>query len=459
MEKAAFKGSPGRPMRAVPWISDFESEDFDQISREIDELYELIVSAYSTNLLDFRNLVQKYIDLLSHFQVFPVTPHLKSTAYIEFLVHILNQSDADALKPLVLQCCFELVSRQGEIESLIMQSNLIEVVIGMLMGSTQHRSLLLSIIAEITGFDKDVHLMQVIERMFHDVSPDTLLRMDVRDMSDMALIVANITQIEPPPDVQIAALNFVCRCYENNFENTYYSNLWTLLQLTGFASFFDSDAWRTFYDARLNLFLDDMMFSDSENCVYASLYAIGNIYMHGQPPVANRHDGILKHVFGENDLLARVGFWALKFVIQRDEGLCRMLQENQKWRDMLTSCGCASFQTKEMICEFVVAFIGCSGETCLRQMMEYGIVEFLSDALDFDSPELANVALRGIKYLLVYFEERGCVGFFEVNARGRINMDKITEITHQKKSDLTRLAAILQSLLLKHCPELMQTCH
>ena len=433
-------------------------------AEEMDGLYGEIVGAYKAgNQEAFGRLMAQYVEILKGIEVFPCTGQFYSTSFIEFLVHFLKQHGGDESAGVVLECCKRLADMSGDIEQEILKTDMIEVVVSMLKSLPKWRRVLVSIVACLSGFEEE-RLPRVVERLFREMSVDDLVDLagskvfsgDKEMCKELALIIANVTRIEPPPEVQAAVLRFVNQCYEHCIEAVHYPNLWTLWQLTGFRSFFESEnaPWNLFCEFRLNLFLNDMMFHESDNaqkCAYVSMCAIGNIYAHVAPPVPYRFDGILQHALGEDDLVSRAAFQAMTKIVTKDKTLLDLLVQEQKLYDVLARYDKVGYQSKELIGNFVATVVCLVDDNVLRQMMVDGIIEFLNSLLEFDSPDLMLNALGAIRYLVEYFDERGCIGFFQMHAAGKINMDRIAEITTQPKSQLTRLAAVVESLLMTRC--------
>ena len=436
-------------------------------AEEMDGLYGEIVGAYKAgNQEAFGRLMERYLEVLRGIDVFPCTGQFYSTSFVEFLVHFLKEHGEDESAGIVLECCKRLADMSGDIEEEILKTDMIEVVVSLLKSSPKWRRLLISVVACLSGFEEEL-LPCVVGRLFREMSIDDLVQLagsrvfsgDKEMCKNLALIIAYVTRIEPPPGVQVAVLRFVNQCYEHCIEAVHFPNLWTLWQLTGFQSFFESDnaPWNLFCELRLNLFLDDMMFHESDSaqkCAYFSMCVISNVYEHVAPPVPYRFDGILQHALGEDDMLSRAAVQAMTRIVTKDKTLLDLLVQEQKLYDVLGLYDKVGFQTKELIGNFVATVVCMVDDTVLRPMMADGIIAFLNGLLEFDSPEVILSALGAIRYLVEYFDERGCIGFFNMHAAGNINMDRISEIATQPKSQLTRRAAVVESLLVTRCSDL-----
>jgi hypothetical protein len=401
-----------------------------------------IISAYEDrNLPLLRSHLSDFIQFLEHFRAFPISADFDSASFFEFLVSLLCFPDSQ-VSTLAFSIVEILASLTGDVPSVLVRTPVLERACSALSPDSPHLLAAISILKNVFATPDPC----LVDRLFGLIPVASLLELaDASSAQMIATLICNVTQLEPPATAQSEILSFVSRCYLAGWEDTALPNVWTICQLASFASF----EMELFCELRLQLFLNDLLFSESSKLIYVALLAFSAIFARGESPVDVRFDGILAAMGSTDEPVIVAAFQAARRAFKRSATFRGGFVEKELWRDVFAKFGAVPFAPKRMIAQFIAGTVYGVEMKTLRAMIKDGLLEVLAEFITFDEADgVVLMAVKALLFLVKVFEREGTIGFFEMKAAECLEAEKFGEIARGASKELARAAAILQARLL-----------
>jgi hypothetical protein len=365
--------------------------------------------------------------------------------YMSVLIFLLKSED-EAIVVLAMECLDRLICLSGPIESRVLETDLIERIVGFIQNGSNHL-VLWTILANICGFAKSDGF-EAVQRIFSLVSLEYLL-MKWRSNSPPVLkettfskFLYNITRFEPSIENQVIILGFVEQSWQDGNERLYCPNAWTVMQMAEYDSF----QIEIFYEKKLNLFADDLLFDSNPKCSWPALITIGRIYKRCKPPVDSRFDGIWALAFGEQ---ACAALETMRYIVARSESFVLIFARDKQWGRIFDFFNTTSYSGKMACAHIINCIVIRSNERVLREMISDGLFGYLSEFFLLDSEQFGNRTMAVLRWILDVFEEAGAPGFLVPFIESQFDVTVVSQLVHCGNPKVARTAAILESRLIR----------